>query len=171
MKYKLRNATLSEVPEIWVILQAAIQRRKEDGSSQWQFGYPNTEVVKNDITKGVGYVVVDEQDQIGAYLAILKNDEPAYDQIDGKWLSTGDFLVIHRLAVSEKLLGKGLAKKALLLTEELALSQGVYSVKIDTNFDNQPMLAIVEKLGYTYCGEVVLDGGARSAFEKLLGGG
>jgi GNAT superfamily N-acetyltransferase len=170
MPHTLRNALLTEVDEIWRILVAAIQRRKEDGSTQWQFGYPNPAVVQMDIEKGVGYVVVDDRDQITAYLAILKNDEPAYERINGKWLSTGDFLVIHRLAVSEEHLGQGLGKKALELTQALALSQGIRSVKIDTNFDNGPMLAIVEKLGYIYCGEVVLDGGSRKAFEKLLPG-
>jgi hypothetical protein len=31
--------------------QQAIARRKADGSNQWQDGYPNPEVILNDITK------------------------------------------------------------------------------------------------------------------------
>ncbi len=55
----------------------------------------------------------------------------------------------------------------LLLTESLCLDKKVYSIKVDTNFDNLPMLKIVEKLGYTYCGEVYFEG-PRKAFEKVL---
>ena len=40
--------------------------------------------------------------------------------------------------------------------------------KLDTNFDNAPMLKILDKLGYTYCGEVFFRGSARKAFEKIL---
>ncbi len=39
---------------------------------------------------------------------------------------------------------------------------------MDTNFDNTPMLRILEKLGYTYCGEVYFRGSARRAYEKVL---
>ncbi|MFT4092143.1 MAG: hypothetical protein QM640_00795 [Niabella sp.] len=39
---------------------------------------------------------------------------------------------------------------------------------VDTNFDNAPMLHILNKLGYIYCGEVFFRGAARKAFEKVL---
>ncbi len=45
MNYQFRKALSEEIPEIWMILQAAIQRRKEDGSTQWQDGYPNPYVI------------------------------------------------------------------------------------------------------------------------------
>lgn len=52
--------------------------------------------------------------------------------------------------------------------EKLAMKRDVYSVKVDTNFDNKAMLRILEKLNYQYCGKVYFRGGARMAFEKLL---
>lgn len=36
---------------IWEILQQAIERRRNDGSNQWQDGYPNLQTVENDIKK------------------------------------------------------------------------------------------------------------------------
>lgn len=168
MSYRLEKAVSEQIPRIWEILQQAIRRRKEEGSRQWQDGYPNEEVVRKDIEKGVGYVLVDENDTIAGYIAILVSDEPAYDGIEGKWLSNGDFLVVHRVAISDAGLGKGLAQKLLQLTEETAIQKGIFSVKLDTNFDNAPMLYILDKMGYTYCGEVFFRGAARMAFEKVL---
>jgi len=52
--------------------------------------------------------------------------------------------------------------------ESLCLDKGVYSIKIDTNFDNIPMLKIMDRLQYTYCGEVIVGGAPRKAFEKVL---
>ena len=60
MNYHFRKASVSEVPQIWKIIQQAIVRRKNDGSEQWQDGYPNENVIKQDITKGIGYVLIDE---------------------------------------------------------------------------------------------------------------
>lgn len=167
MNYQFRKATETDVPLIWEILQQAIARRKADGSTQWQNGYPNPETVYNDIAKGVGFVLADGETII-AYSAVLINDEPAYDAIDGQWLSNSDFVVVHRVAISEDYLGQGLVQKMFGYFEDFALQNNIHSVKVDTNFDNLPMLRIMEKLGYTYCGEVLINGGPRKAFEKVL---
>jgi GNAT superfamily N-acetyltransferase len=167
MNYNFRKAVLTDVPQIWEIIQQAILRRKKDGSQQWQDGYPNVSVIEEDILKGVGYVLTDNE-TISGYTAIMINDEPAYANLEGKWLTNEDFVVVHRLAVSDNYIGQGLAQKMMLCTEEIALENNIFSVKVDTNFDNIPMLKIFEKLGYTYCGEVMLRGGIRKAFEKKL---
>lgn len=167
MNYDFRKATVSDMIQIWVIIQQAIERRKNDGSQQWQDGYPNETVIQQDIAKSTGYVLTDG-DTIAGYAAILFNDEPAYELLKGKWLTNGDFLVVHRVAISDDYLGKGLAQKIFLFTEDLALENNIFSIKVDTNFDNIPMLKIFEKLGYTYCGEVTFRGGVRKAFEKKL---
>ena len=167
MNYNFRKAQSSEADLIWSILQQAIIRRKLDGSQQWQDGYPNLEFVKKDIEKGVGYVLTENNVIIG-YASIVFNNEPAYDKLNGKWLTNSDFVVLHRLAIAGSHLGKGLAQKILLYTEELALQNNIFSIKVDTNFDNIPMLKIFEKLNYVYCGEVEFRGGKRKAFEKIV---
>ena len=167
MNYHFRKAELSEIAPIWEILQQAIQRRKEDGSNQWQDGYPNPEVVQKDIEKGEGFVLVEGETIIG-YSAVLINDEPAYEEIEGNWLTNNDFVVIHRVAISEKYLGKGLAKMIIKYVEDFALSNNIFSVKADTNFDNIAMIKIFENSGYAYCGEVYFRGSSRKAYEKVL---
>ena len=167
MEYQFRQANYSEASQIWQILKDAIKRRKEDGSNQWQDGYPNMEVVKSDIEKKIGFVFT-QNDTIIGYSAVIINDEPDYINIEGKWLSDQDFIVYHRVAISEEFLAKGMAKKMMKLIEQYALSKNIYSLKADTNHDNIPMMKIFEKLGYSFCGIVYIRQSPRRAYEKVL---
>ncbi len=162
-----RAAIITDCDAIWKILQQAILRRKNDGSMQWQDGYPNLETVQNDIEKKIGYVLT-ENEKVVAYCAILLNDEPAYQHIEGQWLTSGDFYVVHRIAVSDEVAGKGYAMKIFAAIENFALQHHIFSIKMDTNFDNAAMLHILKKCGYTYCGKVHLRKSERLGYEKLL---
>ncbi|MEN2487018.1 GNAT family N-acetyltransferase [Flavobacterium sp. B11] len=166
-KLSLRKANLSEIPQIWEILQDAIEQRRLDGSTQWQDGYPNELSIKSDIENGYGYVFT-EDESILAYAAIIFDKEPAYENIEGKWLTDGNYTVVHRVAVSKLAKGKGIATKLFESIEGLSVENKIYSIKVDTNFDNTPMLKILDRLKYTYCGEVYFRGSARKAFEKRL---
>jgi RimJ/RimL family protein N-acetyltransferase len=163
----LQKATTSQIPAIWEILQQAIEQRRLDGSQQWQDGYPNPDTIQNDINNGNGYVLVDNGEII-AYAAIIFEIEPAYNELVGEWLTNDDYVVIHRVATSNAVKGKGVATNLFKLIEDLSIEQGVFSIKVDTNCDNIPMLRIMDKLGYTYCGEVFFRGSARRAYEKVL---
>lgn len=110
MNYQFRLALESEIPQIWSILQQAIERRKNDGSSQWQNGYPNPETIQQDIAKDVGFVLT-QGETLVAYGAVIINDEPAYLDIKGKWLTNTDFVVVHRVAISEAYFRKRLDSK------------------------------------------------------------
>lgn len=165
--YQFKKATIADHAFIWEILKAAIERRKTDGSAQWQDGYPNPTVIENDINQGFGFILLENNTIVG-YCALIINYEPAYEAIEGKWLSNQDFVVIHRVAIAQEQLGKGLAKKIMTEIENYAMQHHIFSIKADTNFDNLPMLHLFEKLGYSYCGEVYFRGSARKAFEKVL---
>jgi GNAT superfamily N-acetyltransferase len=166
-EFTLRKATDEDKDRIWEILQQAIELRRRDGSDQWQNGYPNAEVVQHDIDRGYGHVLLSEC-HILAYVAIIFDGEPGYSALKGKWLSDQDYVVIHRLAVAQDIKTKGMATMLMKQVEALAVARQIYSIKVDTNFDNKGMLRIFEKLNYQYCGEVYFHGGARMAFEKLL---
>ena len=127
MNYNFRKATLSEINPIWDILQQAIIRRKNDGSNQWQDGYPNLEVVKKDIEKESGYVLTEGETIVG-YIAVLINDEPAYEKIEGEWLTNDDFVLFHRVAIAENYLGKGLAKMMINHIEDFARKNEIKSI-------------------------------------------
>jgi GNAT superfamily N-acetyltransferase len=163
----LRKANFSELPVIWEILQQAIEQRRQDGSEQWQNGYPNEETVHDDITNGYAYVLIDDNTVI-AYAAIIFGVEPAYNDIKGRWLTNNGYVAVHRVATSNVVKGKGVATNLFKMIEDLCIEQKVYSIKVDTNFDNAPMLRILDKLSYTYCGEIIFNGAPRKAYEKVI---
>ena len=163
----LRKAQRSELPALWTIIQYAIEQRRLDGSTHWQDGYPNPITLESDLEKGAAYVLEAEGDLL-LYAAILFEIEPAYEVIEGRWLSEGPYMVLHRVAVSPQAKGKGIATTFFRMAEDLCRERRVPSIKVDTNFDNQPMLRIMDKLGYTYCGQVYFRGGARRAYEKMI---
>jgi len=167
-EYTFRKALLEEAEDIWLIIQDAISKRREEGSTQWQDGYPNLEVVRQDINKGYGYVSLNKEKELTGYLALIFDGEPAYDLIKDQWLTNRPFSVVHRIAVSQDKYVKGQATWMLQVAEKISVKEGYLSMKIDTNFDNIAMLRVLEKMGYTYCGEVYLRGNARKAFEKKL---
>lgn len=166
-KFEIRKAKKEDLERIWEIIQQAIALRKEQGSSQWQDGYPNEAVLIADMDKGYGHVVEFEGVIVG-YVAVIFDGEPAYNTIDGKWLSNGSYVVIHRLASAQDPHIKGVGTAIMKAVEEIALKNGMYSIKVDTNYDNVGMLHVFEKLGYLYCGEIHLRGASRRGFEKLL---
>jgi GNAT superfamily N-acetyltransferase len=163
----LRKANVSETPVIWTILQQAIEQRRQDGSDQWQNGYPNQQTIEEDIRNGYGYVLVDNS-VVVAYAAIIFGVDPTYTDIKGQWITHGDYVAVHRVATSNAVKGKGVATRLFEMLEDLSRQHNVFSIKVDTNFDNKPMLRILDKLNYTYCGEIFFEGSPRKAFEKVL---
>src|SRR5690606_3835408 len=131
---KFRQAVEKDKPEIWKILQQSIDRRRKDGSDQWQDGYPNISTVENDVEKQQNFVLT-QDGKVIATAAIIFNDEPTYNDIDGAWLTNEDFYVIHRVGVSDEVAGRGFATKLFQIIEDFAKENEVYSIKVDTNFD------------------------------------
>ncbi len=163
----LRKVERADLPAIWTIIQHAIEQRRLDGSQQWQDGYPNSGTLEADLEHGHAYAL-EQNGELLLYAAVIFEPEPAYAAIEGRWLTEGPYMVLHRVAVSPKAAGQGIGTVFFRMAEDLCRAQGVPSIKVDTNFDNKPMLRILEKLGYTYCGEVYFRRSARRAYEKVL---
>lgn len=164
-RLRYREAQDTDLPQIWQIISDAIDRRGAEGSQQWQNGYPNLQTIEDDIKAGFGYVWENDQ-EIGAYAAVIFDIEPAYEEIAEEWKNSGEYAVIHRVAVSQTHLGKGISTFIFQDIEEIARSRGVASIRVDTNFDNEPMLHIFRKCGYQYRGKVYFRGSERLAYEK-----
>jgi len=168
--YTLRKTTVSDIADVMTIIDQGKTYLKASGVNQWQNGYPNKAVINQDINDGYGYVLL-KHNKIVATIALSFDGEPWYDDIrDGAWLTKGDFLVIHRMAVRADFRATDAATELLRLAEELCISKGVTSIKIDTHPENMPMQKLVTKNGFQYCGVVILGAeGERLAYEKRLG--
>ena len=149
------------------MINVAKQHLKEQGIDQWQNGYPDEACIHNDIINKRGYFLSDKNQELG-YLCIDFDGEPAYEKLDGKWLSDGKYVVVHRLALSEKARGKNISSIVFQLVEELALEKGITAFRVDTDADNQKMQHILKKNGFTFCGTIWFDNSEKIAFEKIL---
>lgn len=149
------------------IIDFAIASRKADGSQQWQDGYPNRQTIEADIHHKFAYILQDREGQIAAYAAVIDEPEPAYEQLN-TWLNSQTYITIHRVAIAPEFKGQGIATHIFHQIHELAIQKGFQNIKVDTNFDNLPMLHILQKLQYTYCGEVYFRGSPRRAYQKVL---
>lgn len=171
-KWIFRQALPHEAPLAMQIIRQAQARMRAAGSSQWQDGYPALEHISADIGRGNGYVLcrpgARECRTIIAYGAAVFDGEPAYEALEGEWLTDGPYVVVHRIAVADGECGKGVAAEFLRRVEEMARERGVGAFRIDTNHDNRPMLRLLERMGFTPCGKVVYRSGERLAFEKRL---
>ena len=162
----LRKAVLTDVERVWQIILQAKERMRLRGSRQWE-KYPAVENITNDIEREYGYVLCYDNNVI-AYAAVVFDGEVAYNSIEGNWLSDQAYVVVHRLAVANEMTQRGIATLFMKKVEELSRRNNIFSFRVDTNFDNQYMLKIFAKLGFTYCGEIFYEQGARMAYEKIL---
>lgn len=160
-------ATTHDLDHIMRIIRQAQTRMKANGQEQWQNGYPATADIERDIVRGYGYLLTEEMKSI-AYGAIVFDGEPAYEAIDGAWLTDSPYVALHRLAVADEALHRGVATEFMRRTETLAREHDIRSFRVDTNFDNSYMLTLIKKLGFVFCGEIEYCGGSRLAFEKVL---
>ena len=140
----------------------AREKMKESGNpTQWKDSYPPRELLLEDIRKERMYLMWDAGELLGAFV-FFTGEEPAYQHIDGKWLTENrEYGVVHRVAANGK---RGFLRRVMEYCSERARD-----IRIDTHEDNAPMRGALEKLGFAACGVVVVDDGTeRIAFEKVL---
>ncbi|MBS6007607.1 MAG: GNAT family N-acetyltransferase [Clostridium baratii] len=166
---KLRKSVNEDINNIIQIIDEAKEALKEQGIDQWQNGYPNADVIRNDILNNDSYVFI-KNNEIVATSAVSFDGEKTYDKIyDGNWISNDEFAVIHRIAISNKYKGTGIASEIIKMIEAICLDKNVHSIKVDTHEFNMPMQKLLKKNDFKYCGVIYLeDKSKRVAFEKIF---
>ena len=168
MEYVFRKATIADFNDIMTIIEDAKKQMLQEGKDQWNDAYPNREHIEADIKETYAYVL-QHNGKLLAYGAVMFTEEPAYNHIhDGQWLSSLPYVVLHRFAVSKQARGQGIGALFMQNVEQLSRDKNIYSFKADTNYDNERMLHMFDKMGFTYCGKISYPQGERMAFEKLL---
>ena len=163
-----RKAEDIDVERIWEIILQAKALMKRLNTHQWDDSYPTVETIRGDIEKQAGYVLCKDS-RILAYGVVSFDPEPTYDTIEGEWTNDLPYLIVHRLAVADEAKGQGIARQFILQAEEVSRQKGIYNFRVDTKFDNEYMLRLIDSLGFRYSGEVYYRGNqARKAFEKCI---
>lgn len=157
MEITLEPARLEKLEEYAAILRAGREFQQAQGFTQWTEDYPNRDIVQGDLRDGKGYALLADGRTAG-YLCIDFGGEPAYADIDGDWGTEEPYAVVHRMAFGAGYQGKGLADAAFRRIEELCLSRGVRSIRMDTDFPNLRMQHILEKNGFVRRGRHYVPG-------------
>lgn len=180
----VRLAEEKDLPQAVKIVEQAKKFLAEQNIDQWQSGYPNAEVLREDIAKKQLYVCQKDdsnpQSPLMAIAVLSYEKEDSYEQIEGKWngqetTDTVEYAVIHRVAVSPDFQGRGCAKAifAHLQTQARAyLGENGY-IRVDTHPENKIMQAVILKNGYSYTGIIHVEEGnegkkIRYAYDKPL---
>ena len=125
-------------------------------------GYPTQEIVEHDISQGHCMVVCKQKAIVGTF-AFIEGRDPTYDVIeDGAWADDErPYATLHRIACAPD--QHGIFDACIEWSRRHATS-----LRIDTHADNQIMLHLVPKRGFSRCGIIhVADGTPREAFQML----
>ena len=152
-----RKSTFDDVDRILEIIEKAKIELRKLSLDQWQNGYPNREVIENDVKNGISYVLEEISEKIVGTIVLSPKKEEPYSKIEGKWITNDDYIVIHRLAVDSEIKNKGIATKILEFSEKECIKNKILSIKTDTHENNEPMKKFLEKNGFSYCGVIYLD--------------
>jgi GNAT superfamily N-acetyltransferase len=167
MDLTFRKTEREDIERVWQIILQAKEQLHRMNRRQWQDGYPAVENIANDIANAYGYVLCGNKGVV-AYGAVIFDGEPAYNHINGRWLSNLPYAVVHRLAVADEVKNRGMATLFMQKVQELCKQKNIRSFRVDTNFDNLYMQKILSVLDFTYCGEIFYDRNQRKAYEKIL---
>ncbi len=136
--------------------------RKTGNAAQWTNGYPYPSMIQEDIRLGRSYVL-EAEGRLQAVFALIWGEDPTYQKIEGAWLQDqAPYGAIHRIASRGELPGAG----ARCIQWCLNLCG---DIRMDTHKDNSPMRRLLERLGFSYCGEIICDDGTpRRAYQKVM---
>ncbi len=164
-----RETESRDLPAVAAIIDQAKAFLKAQGIDQWQDGYPNEAVIREDMRLRNAYVYAPGGEPL-AIATVVFTGEPTYDKIfEGAWTTPEPFACAHRIAVRADQRGLGTAEALMREVDALVRSRGMPSLRIDTHRGNLPMQKMLAKCGFRRCGVIYLAGGAeRIALEKLV---
>lgn len=157
----IKKAEDDELEKILEIYDHARRFMRDNGNpDQWSNTYPPKNQLEKSIQVGKLYVCVDQDELVGVFY-FAEEEDPTYAVIEeGAWLNDNPYGVVHKIASAAGT--KGIATFCL----NWAFEQ-TKNIRIDTHELNVPMRALLNKLGYKYCGRIyVADGSPRMAFQK-----
>lgn len=158
--YRIREATLADIPELDRIFASARERMKASGNPyQWGDSRPPHDAILSDISHGQMYIVECTGRCVGCF-ALVPGDDPTYSVIyDGTWLSDEPYYTIHRIASDGSVSGLFDACLGYCL-------QKTSHIRIDTHADNNAMKHILKKRGFSRRGIIhLLNEDEREAYE------
>ncbi|MDC7224573.1 MAG: GNAT family N-acetyltransferase [Spirochaetales bacterium] len=149
---KLIIADTKNLDTLENLYSCCIEDLNSRGIFQWDHKYPNRETHAAAIKAQEQYLIRDGEILVGA---VILNESQAEEWESVNWQYEGKApLVIHALALSPQVQGKGYGKKVLTACEEFGRKLGYESIRLDVFPGNPAALRLYEKQGYIKRGEV-----------------
>jgi len=160
----IRPSTISDIAVMQEIFaEAKVKMRASGNMRQWTGKYPSDNILAQDIERGFSYVVKDGEQVVATFVLAICED-PTYKKIyGGEWVDNQKpYGTIHRIASRQGTHG--------IMREVLRWAFGqIDNIRIDTHRDNLPMIHLLEKHGFKYCGIIyLLNGDERLAYQKII---
>ncbi|MBN2480563.1 MAG: GNAT family N-acetyltransferase [Bacteroidales bacterium] len=147
---EILQANDKDLIEILYLLKVCIADMNKKGLKHWNSAYPDAESIKNDLAKGVIYVLKDKGVCKG--MVTLNDTEPEeYRQI--KW--SDDLsrpLYLHRMAIHPKWQGLGLARELIDFADEFARRNGYNCIRLDVFSPSDRARQLYEKQDFRQAG-------------------
>ncbi len=159
---EISRTVIDDLDKVMEIYDDARRFMRDNGNAnQWINGYPNIELIKQDIYEEKSYVCVDGNEILGVFYFSIGPDPTYLNIYEGDWLTDAPYGVVHRIASSGR--QKGVASYCLNWCFDKCPN-----IKIDTHKDNIIMQNLLMKNGFTRCGIIYLEDGAeRIAYQKV----
>lgn len=151
---QIRLATLNDIPAIMQVIAEVVPQMRAVGNLQWDNTYPNPAVFEQDINVNQLWLA-DVAGEIAGVAAITTEQYPEYAQVGLDISETA--IVVHRLAVSPRYKGQGIAVALMQQAEKEAIRRGIKFLRIDTNSQNTIAQNLFIKTGYVFAGEIGLE--------------
>lgn len=169
--YYVRKAKESDLEDILKVVQNGRETLEINNIPQWRNNEgPNEAVLKSDIQLGEGYVLI-ETDKVVGFGTITKGIQDGYADItEGQWIETEEYVSIHRFVILSSIKQKGMSQFFLGHLISFSKMLGYTDLRVDTHPLNSGMQRVIDKSGFSYQGDIVLDctDGERKAYQLIL---
>ncbi len=164
LPYMIEPAEPNDVEEIMALIGSVINKMQREGIDQWDCLYPSLNIIENDIIAGSLYKYT-VNSMIEGIIVLNDLASPEYDSI-GWHDKSGEYLVVHRLAVYPDFQGRGIAKELMDFCEKLAVIKNKRSIRLDAFTKNETACNLYRKLNYIERGIVKFRKGDFYCLEK-----
>jgi GNAT superfamily N-acetyltransferase len=165
----VRLASRENLDAVMEMLGQCITAMRAEGIDQWDEIYPDRPRLLDDVQAGTLYLgSFNGEDLAGA---MVLNDFQDAEYADVPWIITGvPVAVVHRLMVSPKHQGQGVARALMSFAEARARELGYGAIRLDAFAAYPAALRLYRGLGYREAGGVTFRKGPFRCFEKALQG-
>ena len=164
----IRLAKMSDLEQIMAVVKESVAMMLAQSNDQWNEQYPIWDDFAKDISAESLYAA-ERDGMIMGFICLNQEDGENYHLVDWARAETKG-LVVHRMAVNPKFRRQGIGEALFAFAEMKARQLGLDYMKTDTYYCNQPMQALLTKMGYVKRGEVYFSvrDGAFFCYDKML---